>query len=253
MTLRRPALALLGLTALALVAVGVVRAAEAPPVDRPPTWASLSPQQQQVLTPLRRDWATIEPDRKQKWIEVARRFPALPAAERQRVQERMAEWARMTPAERGRARLQFQQSRQIPAEDRQARWEAYKALPDEEREELARRAKPASAPQAAPKKPADARGTETAAKRNVLTPSGPAPLRPVAPTVVQAKPGATTTLITQKGNAPLHQQAGRPKIAATQPFVDPQTLLPRRGPQGAAVVVPLAREDGADTAPPAHP
>lgn len=245
MTLRRPALALLGIAALAVAIAGLARAAEAPPVDRPPTWASLTPQQRQVLAPLQRDWTTIDAERKQKWIEVARRFPAMPDAERQRVQERMAEWARLTPAERGRARLQFQQSRQIPAEDRQARWEAYKALPDEQRQELARRAKPASAPGSRP--PASAKNADTTAKRNVLTPERPGQLRPVAPTVVQAKPGATTTLITEKGTAPLHQQAGMPKIAATQPFVDPQTLLPRRGPQGAAAAEPLAREDGADT------
>ena len=235
MTLRRPALALLGVVTLAVAIAGLARAADAPPVDREPTWRSLTAQQQQVLAPLQRDWSTIDADRKHKWIEVARRFPALPAAERQRIQERMAEWARMTPAERGRARLQFQQSRQIPAEDRQARWEAYKALPDEERKELARRAKPASKP------PAEAKTAEASAKRNIVAPTRPAPLRPVAPTVVQAKPGATTTLITDKPAPALHQQAGLPKIAATQGFVDPQTLLPRRGPQGAAVVRPEAQ------------
>lgn len=234
MIFRRPALVLLGVVTLAVATGGLARAADAPPVDRAPTWRSLTPQQQQVLAPLQRDWSTIDADRKQKWIEVARRFPALPSAEQQRIQDRMAEWARMTPTERGRARLQFQQTRQIPAEDRQARWEAYKALPDEERQELARRARPAqnAKPVAQPKT------AEASAKRNIVAPERPAPLRQVAPTVVQAKPGATTTLITDKPAPALHQQAGLPKIAATQGFVDPQTLLPRRGPQGAAVVKP---------------
>lgn len=245
MTLRRPAIALLGIALLAAVLAQPGRAADAPPVDRPPTWSSLSPQQRQVLAPLQRDWSTIDADRKQKWIEVARRFPAMPAAERQRVQERMAEWARMTPTERGRARLQFQQARQIPAEDRQARWEAYKALPDEERKELARRAKPASPPAAR----ADTRTAENAAKRNIVNPQRPTQPRQVAPTVVQAKPGATTTLLTDRPNPPMHQQAGLPKIAAMQGFVDPRTLLPRRGPQGAAVTAPLAQGVGTDESP----
>jgi hypothetical protein len=34
---------------------------------------------------------------------------------------------------------------------------------------------------------------------------------------------------------PASIQHGLPKIAATPGFVDPATLLPRRGPQGAAV------------------
>jgi len=61
----------------------------------------------------------------------------MPAEERQRIQERMSEWARMTPEERGRARLQFQEARQISPQQRQARWDAYLALPEEERRALA--------------------------------------------------------------------------------------------------------------------
>jgi len=56
----------------------------------------------------------------------------------------------------------------------------------------------------------------------------------VSPTVVQAKPGASTRLITQKPTPqPDHQQTGMPKIAATPEFVDRKTLLPQRGPQSA--------------------
>jgi hypothetical protein len=52
---------------------------------------------------------------------------------------------------------------------------------------------------------------------------------------VQAKPGATTTLMSQRALPPAHHQPGLPKIAATEGFVDHSTLLPQRGPQGAAV------------------
>lgn len=65
-----------------------------------------------------------------------------------------------------------------------------------------------------------------------------APARPVAPTMVQATPGATTTLVTRPPAPPPHQQTGLPKIAATPGFVDSKTLLPKRGPQGAAAVRP---------------
>jgi hypothetical protein len=60
--------------------------------------------------------------------------------------------------------------------------------------------------------------------------------------MVQAAPGATTTLISKRPAPPSHQQPGLPKIAATPNFVDKQTLLPQRGAQGAAVVPPAATQ-----------
>jgi hypothetical protein len=187
---------------------------------------------------LRQDWSTIDAGRKQKWLEVVQRFASLTPAERERVQERMADWARMTPTERGRARLQFQESRQIPAQERQALWDAYQALPSEERRALAAKAA-ASAPAAkASVARQEARpGAGPVAKQNVVpAPSPGTATRPVTPTIVQAKPGASTTLVSRPSNPPRHNQAGLPKIAATRDFVDPTTLLPTRGPQAAAVV-----------------
>jgi hypothetical protein len=55
---------------------------------------------------------------------------------------------------------------------------------------------------------------------------------------VQRGAGATTNLVSKPAAPPLHQQAGLPKVAATPGFVDPATLLPRRGAQGAAVRSP---------------
>src|SRR4029453_3048865 len=44
----------------------------------------------------------------------------------------------------------------------------------------------------------------------------------------------STTLMSRRPTPPAHQQTGLPKIAATPGFVDRSTLLPQRGPQGAA-------------------
>jgi len=214
--------------------------ADDPPLARiassGPAWASLTPTQRAALAPLQRDWASIDAARREKWLEVASRFPTMPPDERQRVRERMAEWARMSPAERTRARLQFQEARQFSPQDRQARWEAYQALPEERRRELQQRASP---PVAA--RDADAKGVAaivSGTKRNIVTPPKATPARPVTPTVVQARPGATTTLMSQPRLPPAHHQTGLPKIAATEGFVDKDTLLPRRGPQGAATLSP---------------
>jgi hypothetical protein len=238
---RRPVTALLG-TVAALLAVALAwpaRAADPAPVDQRPAWASLTGAQQTALAPLQRDWASIDTARKQKWLEVARRFPTMPEAERQRVQERMAAWAHMTPAERGRARLQFQETRQLSPEDRQARWEAYKALPDDERQKLARQAKPPLRPAASAP---DLHAPDANAKRNLVPTTRQAVTKPVAPTLVQAKPGATTTLMSTQPAPPAHEQPGLPKIAATEGFVNRNTLLPSRGPQGAAVQASVASQ-----------
>ncbi|MBL8305433.1 MAG: DUF3106 domain-containing protein [Rubrivivax sp.] len=201
-------------------------------------WASLSGAQKAALAPLASDWARIDANRKQKWLEVAARFPSMPADERTRVQARMAEWARLSPSERAGARLQFQEVRRLPVEERQAKWQAYQALTPEERQALAKRARPPQKP-ATPPDSAKARTAikepAPSVKRNLVATTQQAPTRVVAPTVVQAKPGATTTSMAKRAAPPLHHQTGLPKIAATPAYVNPDTLLPRRGPQGAAV------------------
>jgi Protein of unknown function (DUF3106) len=226
---------LLAATATAATAQPARPAATAAPDPSGPGWTSLSAQQRSVLAPLQRDWDTIDAARKAKWLEVAARFPSMPAEERQRVQARMADWARLSPTERGRARLTFQESKQLSREEKQQRWEAYQALPDEQRRALAERGKPG----ADPRKPTTAApALETAVPKKSPGPAQAAASRPlvkpVAPTIVQARPGATTTLMTQRADPPAHQQPGQPKIAAKPGQVDRQTLLPQRGPQAGA-------------------
>lgn len=208
--------------------------------DLSPSWASLSPAQKQVLAPLQRDWSGIEPARRQKWLEVAARYPQMPVEERQRLQARMSEWARMTPAQRSAARQQFQEVRRVPDEERQARWQAYQSLPPEERDRLAQSAKPAARARAAETQAraasqADATNTNSTGKRNIVRAPSQTTPRVVNPGVQQARPGATTTTMTTRATPPLHNQTGLPKVVATPNFVDPQTLLPQKGPQGAAV------------------
>ena len=166
-------------------------------------------------------------------LGVHRLLPNLGSQRPERVQERMAEWANMTPVERGRARQNFQELRNLPHADRQALWEAYRALPDEQRQALAQGTRPSAKPSEAASVPSG--------KRMVAVNPPPVIVKPVSPTVVQAKPGATTTLVTKAPSPPAHHQPGLPKIAATDEFVNPTTLLPSRGPQGAATRAAVAR------------
>lgn len=220
---------------------GLARAASTG--ENGPRWQDLSPSQRSALKPLERDWAGIDAARKQQWLEVAARHPNLPPAEQARISARMTAWAKMTPAERGRARLNFQESRQLTPQERQSRWEAYQALPPERKNQLANRAVPPTPGRngagAVPRKAAPGREgasrDRSQEKSNIVpNPAYAAPRKPVAPSVVQAQPGATTTLMSRRPAPPTHQQPGMPKIAASPGFVDKATLLPQRGPQGAA-------------------
>ena len=188
-----------------------------------------------MLAPLERDWAAITPAQQQKWVEVANRYPSMPPDERGRMQQRMGEWSRLSPSERARARLNFQESRQLSREERQQQWDAYSALPPDQKRALAERADQTKPTPRAAARRDDAVSPE---KSNLVrSPAAPLP-QPVGPTVVQRGSGATTSLVSKPTRPPLHQQAGLPKVAATPGFVDSATLLPQRGAQGAATVRP---------------
>ncbi|MEO6364233.1 MAG: DUF3106 domain-containing protein, partial [Caldimonas sp.] len=221
-------------------------------------WQALSASQRQALAPLAQEWPAIDATRKQKWVALAARFPTLGADERARITARMSEWARLTPAERGQARLRFEEARQLPAPDRNARWQAYQALPADARQQLAARAAAqvaasgAGSAQRGPIAKAGRAKADNNAKANLVpNPALAQAPRPVGPMVIQATPGATTTLVTRRPTPPPHQHSGMPKIAATPEFVNRSTLLPRRGPQAAAVTPVVVPGTASRVGPPA--
>lgn len=224
---------LLCLASLLLACFGCWAQTPAPVIEGP-AWATLSASQKGALAPLAKDWNQLPADSRRKWLELATRFPGMPPAQQQRVQQRMGDWARMSPQQRSEARLNFQQSKQLSEVDRQQRWEAYQALPAQERAALAAKApnaasgpnQPERSAQALRRAPVDAQ----APKSNRVPPqptTAPGP-KAVAATVVQSSTGATTSLINSRPAPPVHQPAGRLKIDADSKQVDKTTLLPKR-------------------------
>lgn len=204
-----------------------------------PRWQSLKPAQREALAPLERRWPSLDASSKQRWLAVGGRFAAMPPSERVRIQGQMADWSKMTPAERGQVRLRFQEVKQVPATDRRKSWQDYQALSPEQKQLLAARAQSAASG-------SDLRGVAAAGSRNKLdgskaksnvvpNPAFSAQPKSIAPTLVQARPGATTILLTKQAMPPSHQQTGMPKIAASSEFIDKNTLLPKRGAQAAGV------------------
>ena len=222
---RRPWSALLLWAALGVPVLAAAQAGD-------PAWSDLPAAERQALRPLERDWGSIDAPRRQKWRELASRFDRMSPEERGRVQQRMSEWVNLSPRERNEARQNYQGARQLSPAERQQRWDAYRALPEEQRRSLAERAQAEAAAGRGTRAQPPGEGGKSNTVPSTLR-DAPRP-RAVAPSVMQAKPGATTTPLSARPSPPLHQQPGLPKVAATPGFVDSKTLLPQRGPQGAA-------------------
>ena len=226
---------------IALV-IGASAAAQPGAASRPATqaaaeqgvrWQDLTPAQQVALTPLRREWSSLDVARKRKWLRIASRYSKLSADEQARLQARMTEWSDLTPQQRGRARLNFRDAKELPSQDRQARWEAYQALSPEQRQQLAERAAASKSDQRAhranPKAGRADKSDRDHPKSDAALDRAPAP-RPVAPTMVRASRGATTSLISRQPAPPVRSEAGKPRIAAPPELVNSATLLPKRVP-----------------------
>ena len=141
-----------------------------------------------------------------------------------RLQRRMSVWARLSPEERQQARLGFQAARQLKDDERQAKWEAYQALPEEKRQRLLDKASQKQKPPVAASVGGKA---EQAAQKPNLVPLRARPELPFGSTVMQAKPGVTTVLINQQGRSQARQPEGSPRLALDLQRLDAKTLLPR--------------------------
>jgi len=110
-----------------------------PPVvshETGPKWTELSPNQQHILQPLQNLWPSLEENRKRKWLAIAKNFPTLSPQAQATAQERMREWAALTPSQRYQARLHFTQSQQLSNDEKLAKWEEYQSLNEEEKHKL---------------------------------------------------------------------------------------------------------------------
>ena len=113
---------------------------------------------------------------------------------------------------------------------KKAKWEAYQALPTERRQELADKAAQKQSQPTSGSKP----GARLAAKapapptaQPLMVPVLPKnqPELPLGPTLLQAKPGASTVLINQEKGA--QRPTGQAKPGFDARLVDGATLLPK--------------------------
>jgi Protein of unknown function (DUF3106) len=180
-----------------------------------PLWTELTPAQQQALAPLAGKWDTVSEAQKRKWLALSQNFPRMSGAEQAKLHSRMSEWAALSPQQRTQARLNFGETQQLSADDKKAKWEAYQALPPEEKSKLAA---------SAAKPPA------TAAAVKPVPPQKLAGVPQPKPAAAAVKPAPTEKL----ADAPKPKRAAKtPRIAAGPGQVDGNTLLPQPAPKRA--------------------
>ena len=165
-----------------------------------PLWSELAPPQQQALAPLASVWPTISEAQKRKWVVISQSFGRLPPPEQAKLHSRMTEWVALSPQQRTQARLNFAETQLLAPDDKKAKWEAYQALPAEQKSKLAA-------------------GAASGAK----TPATAASVKPM--------PSQRLATVPQAGDAK------PPRIAASPQQVDQNTLLPSLAPAPAPAPV----------------
>ncbi|MEB0058496.1 DUF3106 domain-containing protein [Variovorax sp. LG9.2] len=105
-----------------------------------PLWSELNLSQQLALQPLAEHWDRLSLGHKRKWLAITRNYPKMTPEEQTVMHSRMSGWATLSQQQRVQARMNFAEVKQIPADERKAKWEAYQALSDEQKRELAEKA-----------------------------------------------------------------------------------------------------------------
>lgn len=211
---------------LALPAIGFAQAAAPaasasapttgkPPVTAPiktaasgPSWADLTPLQQQALKPLASSWNTnISEPQKRKWLEISKNYPSLPPEGQATMHSRMNEWVTLSPQQRAQARLNFAKTKelstQLTPEEKKAKWETYQALSAEEKQKLAAKASP---------KPTGAATAVKPVAPQKLADVPPHPNKPgakPAPKIAPSQPAAVTS--PAAGGAPTGANSAAPQ------------------------------------------
>jgi hypothetical protein len=174
------------------VAASAVKSNNGKVITRP-LWSDLTPAQQQALAPLSAKWNAVSEAQKRKWLALSENYPKMSGAEQDKLHSRMTEWAALSPQQRTQARLNFAETKQLSPDDKKAKWEAYQALPPEEKRKLA----------AGASKP----------------PPTAAAVKPVAPAKLATVPKANPKPETRT-----------PRIVSAPDQVDHNTLLPQQVP-----------------------
>lgn len=206
------------------------------PATSKPLWTSLTPGQQAALKPLAPYWNSIGGVQKSKWLALSRNFDSMKPEDQATLHSRMSEWATLSAQHRALARLNFAEVNRLPADERKAKWEAYQALSEDEKRDLAERAQVRQPSAALPVRPVPERKLapvpqstsllgkgEHSPRIQLAPPAGPAtPAASSAPVAAAPPPAAPAST-----PVPPAAEAQIPAPAASAPEA-PATIPPVR-------------------------
>lgn len=181
-----------------------------------PLWRDLSAKQQQALQPLAAEWDGLSEGHKRKWLALSRNHAKLSTADKATLHSRMSEWAALSRQQRDQARFNFAEVKQVPADERKAKWEAYQALTPEEKRRLAESAAP---------RPPGAAGTIRPVPAQKLVPLPTEALRGQHSARIQLTPPAEAMapapMIATPSAPPVEAPAPPPAMSPPPPVVPP--------------------------------
>ncbi|MGJ7487783.1 DUF3106 domain-containing protein [Variovorax sp. LT2P21] len=180
-----------------------------------PLWRDLSAKQQQALQPLATDWDALSEGHKRKWLTLSRNHAKLSPAEKATLHSRMTEWTALSRQQRDQARFNFAEVKQVPADERKAKWEAYQALTPEEKRRLAESAAP---------RPPGAAGTIRPVPAQKLVPLPTEAIKGQHSARIQLAPPAEAVApapMIATPSAPVEASAPTPAMSPPAPVVPP--------------------------------
>ncbi|WP_316873286.1 DUF3106 domain-containing protein [Ralstonia edaphi] len=189
-----------------------------PPATNPlpavhPNWAELTIVQQRIFAPLAPEWNGLPELARKKWLQIAQAYPKYTPAQQQRLQTRMADWVKLTPEQRHRARENFQTTKSLPVQKKSEAWQSYQQLTEEQKKALAAAAKAQKHPSAVTALPGGAGLAKDAAKS----------IHHGARTKPGTTKSAPTSKATAAASAPAATPAPEPAAAAPAPASAPLT------------------------------
>lgn len=220
--------------------------AERPEVGQP--WRELTTAQKQVLYPLANHWSGLNEAQKHHWLKLAAGFPSLAPQEQERLLARLSDWASLSAQQRSQARLNYAATSTLPPDSKRAKWQAYQALSEAQRQRLAERAAAPRTSGAAPAvRPASKRLAKVPAASNMpaALPNPPKIPRPDSTHVPQALPVPAPVIATP---------VPAPAVVETRPVETPSATptalpaLPLEEPAAPQEPPPMS-----GSAPPLHP
>lgn len=157
--------------------------------DSKPVWTELSPAQQQALAPLAGEWNKMPASNKEKWLAIGNKFAGMSPAEQERVQNRMRDWAKLTPVQRRSVRESYTRAKKLDADKKSAQWSKYQQLSEEQKKKLAQSKAPkhVSALPAARRKAAPAIQLPPEALEQTMSAPVPPPVQVVPSAPAEAK------------------------------------------------------------------